>query len=325
MISLIASMRLDEARALMEEVSGAYCGVLASAQDAVVDVEGLKAWEHREEFGSVAAKGRETVEWLRTSDLAGVERALRAAFRRQVDKIRELVATMAGENQSTLTALQEALLSLSNSGSGDVAQAGKEISRIRKVAELDDLAKIRFAIREATGRLEACLTAIQREKDTVILMLRDEIRTLQRSVDQMRTGASGVLSRSQFEACAERTISSGVYFCVIHISIRNRSQIERLRGPGFAENAIRNLSTGLQEVLPPGSLVGHWSETEFCAIVLVPYHDAIQKTRDIGALLERQDSMAGSAQLKSQLLTVPFAPEEGRDKLSKRLQKLITG
>jgi GGDEF domain-containing protein len=325
MISLTASMRLDEARALLEEVSGAYCGALASAQDAVVDVEGLQAWDHREEFGSVAAKGRETVERLRTADLAGVERALRAAFRRQVEKIRELVSTMAAENESILTALQEALSSLSSSGSGEVVQATKEIGNIRKIAELDDLARIRSAIRETTDRLEACMAAIQREKDTVIIMLRDEIRTLQRSVDQMRTGSSGVLSRSQFEACAARTISSGVFFCVIHVSIRNRSQIERLRGPGFAENAIRSLSSGLQEVLPPGSLVGHWSETEFCAIVLVPYHDAIQKTRDIAALLERSEAKAGSTQLKAQLLTVPFNPEEGTDKLTKRLQKLMAG
>jgi hypothetical protein len=196
---------------------------------------------------------------------------------------------------------------------------------MRTLADLDDVGRIKCGIREAAGRLEACITAIQREKDTVILMLRDEIRTLQRSLDQVKAGGHGVLSRSQFEACLQRTIASKVSFSVIQISIRNRAQIERLQGQGVAEHAVRTFTTAVQELLPPGSVMGMWEQTELCAIVLVSYHDAIQRTREIGMLLERMETRAGATPLKAQLLTVPFNSDEGQDKLAKRMQKVMAG
>jgi hypothetical protein len=156
-------------------------------------------------------------------------------------------------------------------------------------------------------------------------MLRDEIRTLQRSLDQVKAGGQGLLSRSQFEACLQRTIASKVSFSVIQVSIRNRAQIERLQGQGAAEHAVRSFTGAVQELLPPGSVTGVWEQTELCAIVLLSYHDAIQKTREIGTLLERAETRAGSAPLKAQLLTVPFNAEEGQDKLAKRMQKLMAG
>ena len=103
MISLTASMRLDEARCLLEDISTAYCGALTAAHDSVVDVKGLQAWEHREELGAIAARGRQSLERLNTSELPAIERSLRAAHRHQTEKIRELVSNMAAENQNAET------------------------------------------------------------------------------------------------------------------------------------------------------------------------------------------------------------------------------
>ena len=325
MISLNTSMRLDEVRCVLEEISAAYCGALAAAHDSVVDVKGIRAWERREEFGAIAAQGRHAAERLNTDELPAVERALRTAHKRQVADVRDLVSNLTAEKESTLAALREALASLTAPDSGETGRAGLEVARMRRLADLDDLARIKSGIRESADRLETCITAIQREKDTVILMLRDEIRTLQRSLEQVKAGGRGVLSRSQFEACLQRTIASKVSFSVIQVSIRNRAHIERLKGPGTAEHAVRAFAAALQELLPPGSVTGMWDETELCAIVMVSYHDAIQKTREIGILLERSDTKTGSAPLKAQLLTVPFNGEEGQDKLAKRVQKLMAG
>jgi GGDEF domain-containing protein len=325
MISLTTSMKLDEVRCVLDEICGAYCGALSSAHDSVIDVKGLPAWERREEFSAIAAKGRRSVERLNTSGLPEIERELRAAHKRQVAGVRELVSKLAAEKDETMTALREALASLTSHDSGGTERAAAEVVRMRNLADLDDVAQIKCGIREAASRLEACITAIQREKDTVILMLRDEIRTLQRSLDQVKAGGSGVLSRSQFEACLRRTIASKVSFCAIQISIRNRAQIERLRGHGAAEHAIRTFTTAVQEMLPPGSVTGIWDESELCAIVLVSYQDAIQKTREIGMFLEHAETRAGSAPLKAQLMTVPFNADEGQEKLAKRMQKVMAG
>jgi hypothetical protein len=323
MISLTTSMQLDQVRSILEQVSAAYWGALASALDSVVDLKGLHAGERREEFGALAARGRRRVEQLKTGELAEIERALRDAHKGQVSEIRGLVSNMKAENESTLAALQEALASLTAQNGADSNQAAAEVMRMRRLAQLDDLATIKYGIRESADRLEACITAIQREKDTVILILRDEIRTLQRSLEQVKAGGSGVLSRSQFEACLQRTIASKVSFSAIQVSIRNRAQIERQRGPGYAEETVRSFAAELQALLPPGSVTGLWSGTELCSIVLVGYHDAIQTTREIGTLLEHAEATAGSAPLRAQLVTVPFNTEEGQDRLAKRVQKLM--
>ena len=123
----------------------------------------------------------------------------------------------------------------------------------------------------------------------------------------------------------QRTMASKLSFCVIQVSIRNRGQIERQRGPGFAEQAVRTFSAAVQQLLPPGSVTGTWDGTELCAIVLVGYHDAVQLTREFGMVLERSEVKAGSAALKARLTTVPFNAEEGQDKLGSKAQRLMAG
>ena len=151
--------------------------------------------------------------------------------------------------------------------------------------------------------------------------MRDELRTLQKSVDKAvaRPGAQGftsILAREEFEAFVELEIEGGASFCLIYASIANLSRIQRFHGAEATQAAVAAFTARLQEHLRDSVAVGRLSANQFCCLATCSYDEAIrqvqQMTRSLG------DETPSRESLTPRFMTVMFTAVDGVERLRKK-------
>src|SRR5205823_10114422 len=109
-----------------------------------------------------------------------------------------------------------------------------------------------------------CAEQFKREKESVIVQLRDEIRTLQKSVEQAQRAArvddlAGCYNREEAERLIRREIVSGRPTTVLHIWLRNFDLLRDLYRVGVLDQLVVSFSKRVCR-LAKEAVLGRWQD-----------------------------------------------------------------
>ena len=225
------------------------------------------------------------------------------------------------ELEATSRALQDVLSTLADRDGGDVAEVERELKGLESLLSLPDPQQLRTGLQQGLSRLRTQFENLQREKDSMIATLRDELRTLQKSVDKAAVrpearGFSSILPREEFEAFVELGIERGTSFCLVYAAIANLSRIERFHGAGATANAVAAFTGHLQEHLSGSLAVGRLSLHQFCCMATCSYDEAIRQVHQITKALGNEKQSREN--LTPRFMTVMFTSGDGIERLRKK-------
>jgi|GEM_PF-6665340 len=259
-------------------------------------------------------------------------------------------------------ALASMVVSVSDMGTSHQAELEQEVDRLRMLHHLDDLARLRAELADATNRMAASLEGMRREHQMVVSQMRDEIRSLHREVDARasRPPQSIPVSAPALKAAltgsapaestpAESTLpesTNGAGRREIERLLRGRTEADepvtllivwmRNLAPMFSQHApelvldlMAAASARLDQVLQGRGRWAKWEDD--CFIVCVPRskNEVTRVTQDVamrlneGYLLQRSDG-AHHLALKVSIGMVDRTKDENADTMLARAGKLAT-
>jgi len=189
---------------------------------------------------------------------------LRAYHERAARYLDQLRASLA----STSDVLREMIAIMQSDDSDAEKRLKNEIVRLRSVDRLGSLDEVRACVRQSVTSLASCVDQLRSEKDVVIVQLRDEIRTLQKCVEEKSRAtamdaATGTLQRPEFEKMVRREIVGGQPVTVVRLRLQNLQSVA-------AKNPIDQILAAFckraYEVVPRGAM-GRWQENVFCILL----------------------------------------------------------
>jgi GGDEF domain-containing protein len=245
------------------------------------------------------------------------------------DDAAKAVERVQHELENTSVALQDVLATLAQENGTDRAEVEREFKGLESLLTLPDPNEMRAGLKKGLLRLRTQFENMQREKDGMIATLRDELRTLQKSVEKAAAppegrGFASILQREDFEALVELEIERGAVFCLVYASIANLSRIERFLGADAGQATIASFTASLQEHLRNTVAVARFSSSQFCCLENCSYDDAIRHVHLMTKSLSNQTDLRET--ITPRFMTVMFNSTDGVDRLRKRffdLQKTI--
>jgi GGDEF domain-containing protein len=326
MVSLRQYIDISECQEVLAAVTEAHSLLLQALDESVVDAAepGAALLVHRR-----LARLRPKIESAIASGMAPkiVTHAgeARDAALRYRDEATMAVDRALRELENTSTALKDVLATLAQRDSSDVADVEREFRELESALAIPDPEQMRAELQRGLSRLRVQFENLQREKDGVIVTLRDELRTLQKKVEKavFRPDAPGfatVLPREEFEAFVELEMESGSSFCLVYATIANLSRIERFHGADASQAAIAAFTAQLQEHLRDSLAVGRLSPNQFCCVVNCSYDEAMRQVHHMTTAFSEQTDSHGP--LMPRLMTVRFAAEDGIERLHRKFAEL---
>ena len=326
MVSLRQYIDISECQESLAAVTEAQSVLLQALDESVVDAADPGAAllaHHRLErlrlrMDSAVASGA-------TRKVAHHAAEARDAALRYHAEAMKAVERVQRELESTSAALQDVLATLAQRDGGQMAEVEREFKGLESLLALPDPQELRAGLRTGLSRLRTQFQNLQSEKDSMIATLRDELRTLQKSVEKAvvrpdARGFSSILPRAEFEAFVEVEIERGASFCLVYASIANLSRIERFHGPEAMQAAVGAFTTRLQEHLRDSLAVARLSPNQFCCLTTCSYDEAIRQvhqiTKSLGDQAEPRDS------LTPRFTTVMFTSTDGIERLRKKFLEL---
>jgi len=322
MVSLKQFISISECQEVLGAVTEAQAILLQALNESVVDSAdpGAALLVHRR-----LERLRPQIDSAISSGIAGkiVPPAIdaRDAALRYHDEAIKAVERVQRELESTSTALEDVLATLAAPDSGQAREMEREFQSLESLLALPDPEQLRAGLRQGLTRLHVQFESLQREKDGMIATLRDELRTLQKSVDKAvvrpdALGFSSILPREEFEAFVEIEIESGAAFCLVYAAIANLSRIERFHGSDVKLSAVASFTARLQEHFGDSLAVGRLSPSHLCCLTACSYDEAIRRvqmmTKALANEVERREA------LTPRFMTVMFTPADGFERLRKK-------
>lgn len=271
MLSLKRSLtEYDRAQTLASALKSTLVATLDAARQYVIPTDPASVKGFRAHLTSIVGE----VESVHNPDgecLYSVTSRIREAWRAYHDHAAVYVDQLRASLASTTDVLREMLTSFQSGDSDAEKQLKTEILRLRSADELKDLDEMRACVRRSVGSLASCVDSLRREKDVVIAQLRDEIRTLQKSMEEEHRAAAmdaatGAHQRPEFEKMVQREIVRNQPVTVVRLWMQN---MQTLTARNPVDQILRAFCKRAYEVVPAGTM-GRWQENVFCILLPTP-------------------------------------------------------
>jgi diguanylate cyclase (GGDEF)-like protein len=308
-------------------------GVFATLANHTLEIDPAAA-------GQLRAYLRETESALRREQTVERVQGARCGFEREWTAFaatsHSRYEQLCRELSVTVRALDEALTSASREVAGGAETSlRQEISLLNSLLITDDVRVLHAEIQACAARLNSCLEAFRKERLLLTAQLRDEIRTLQRHLEDAEREAksdpvSGLINRREIERQVAAALTSGEPFAVLYVWIANYKYLERDLSRAMADALIAAISNAITASLPAGAPAGRWSDDEFYALVS-DKASAMRISRDLSLRLNMPFQLnEGECSVKPRA-SVGVIEAEGQEdyssflKRAERLTKAIQG
>ncbi len=253
-----------------EELSTAalvsYRGVITAIRDYVVQFDAGEAETYRSHLNVVLQE----VERVGSPDV--LQRTQRAAcdelrdYQRKADRhfkaLREELATAS-------EALVEILQSMSSKESHPEEKLRIGLTRLRSIAGQPAIAGVCPDLSAIVQTLDEGVNALEEEHRLVVVQLRDEIRTLHKSIDRANPKSGGrgatLMSRAEIEDLVEEEQRRGSGCCLFLVWVENLARIRRQAGAPTAAEILHQLSARIASETASAT-VGRWSDDVVVAV-----------------------------------------------------------
>jgi diguanylate cyclase (GGDEF)-like protein len=183
-------------------------------------------------------------------------------YREKTDEVKEILLAMAHTAESVGERDQRCS-----------QQITTVTTRLKAIANLDDLTQIRASIEESASELKTSIDRITAEGKAAIESLQAQVTTYQTKLEEAeqiawRDALTGVRSRLCAENQIERNILAGNPFCVAIVDIDGFKKVNDELGHVVGDELLKQFATELQSACRSTDLIGRWGGDEF--IILLP-------------------------------------------------------
>lgn len=178
-------------------------------------------------------------------------------FRQRTGEVKEILLVMARTAESVGDRDQRC-----------AQQINEVTTRLKAVANLDDLSQIRFSIEKSATDLKTSIDRMAAEGKAAIDHLRAQVCTYQTKLEEAEEVASrdsltGLRSRQYVENQMERRIDSKLPFCVAIVDIDRFKQVNDEHGHLAGDELLKQFAQELKSVFRAVDVIGRWGGDEF--------------------------------------------------------------
>ena len=282
-------------KSLLPAALGAYRSALLDVGNFSLDVcpalgEGLKKSLRRVGERLTPSAGQEEIAAAEQSvrqELSDWGKRTAVHYREKTTEVKEILIVLANTAESVGERDQRCAQQIS-----DVT------TRLRKVADLDDLSQIRMAIESSAADLKTSIERMTTEGKAAIAQLRAEVVTYQAKLEEaemiaLSDSLTGLRNRFYLESQLEKRMETILPFCVAIVDINGFKQINDEHGHLVGDEVLKLFSAELKSVCRSTDLIGRWGGDEFIILLDSGLADAQAQIERLRKRVVRSYSVQG--------------------------------
>ena len=302
--------------------------LVETVAEEVVVVDELEAQQHRYRLRTM------TIEMAKTPALEAwphwhdqIQTELKN-YRQQTEK---RVRSLRSDLEQTAEALQEYVIAFADGGQNEEQRLKRDLSALQQLRQKQTVPELHDGLAAIASRLSGTIDEIQKRNQLVVTQLQDEIRTLQRRLEQAerRQGQTANISqRASFEKRVQERIQRGDDFCLFLVRIPNWSHILQTETAERASILISEVHSRLNESLGADTFAGRWYDGYLTALVPLDKRAAMDASDELVRQLSGRYPVPDGASTKMLQISVRIAvldhfKGQTAEHLLKRVDQLI--
>jgi diguanylate cyclase (GGDEF)-like protein len=258
-----------ESQSLLPVTVGAYRSALVEmgncGQDACPALggelkQGLSRLQEKLSAKLTCTMVRETETGVR-EHLQGWGRLTAMHYRKQTGEVKEILLMMARTAESVGERDQRC-----------AAQITDVTTRLKGIANLEDLTEIRESIKQSATDLKSSVDRMTAEGKAAIDQLRKEVTTYQTRLEEAeeiasRDALTGLRSRLSVESQIEQSLQTEAAFCVSIIDINEFKRVNDKHGHMAGDELLKQFAAELRSVCRSTDTIGRWGGDEFILLL----------------------------------------------------------
>ena len=254
-----------ETKALLPVTVAAYRSALVEMGNCGLDACPALGRELKLGLGELSEKlckeiSCETVKETETGvreQLQGWGRRTAMHYRQQTSEVKEILLVMARTAESVGERDQRC-----------AQQITEVTTRLKGIANLEDLTEIRESIRQSASELKTSIDRMTAEGKDAIDKLKAEVTTYKTRLEEAeeiasRDALTGLGSRLAVEAKIEQSLHAEAPFCVAIIDIDEFKRVNDKYGHLVGDELLKQFATELRSVCRSTDTIGRWGGDEF--------------------------------------------------------------
>jgi len=178
----------------------------------------------------------------------------------------------AGEVKEILLMMARTAESVGERDQRCAAQITDVTTRLKSIANLDDLTAIRESIKQSATELKSSIDRMTAEGKAAIESLRKEVKTYQARLDEAeeiasRDALTGLRNRLAVEGEIERSLQNRAPFCVAIIDIDEFKRVNDEHGHLVGDELLKKFAAKLRSVCRSTDTIGRWGGDEFMLLL----------------------------------------------------------
>ena len=203
--------------------------------------------------------------------LQGWGRSAAKHYQQQTTEVKEILLVMAHTAESVGERDQRC-----------AAQITEVTTRLKGIANLEDLTEIRESIKKSASDLKSSIDRMSAEGKAAVDQLRAEVTIYQTRLEEAENIASrdaltGVHSRPWVEVQIEQSLHAQAPFCVAIIDINGFKQVNDEHGHLIGDEVLKLFAAKMRSVCRVTDTIGRWGGDEF--ILLLHCHMTEARTQ----------------------------------------------
>ncbi len=152
------------------------------------------------------------------------------------------------------------------------AQFNDLTTRLKAIANLDDLTQIRASLMQRATELKNCVDQMERDSQESVAQLRAEVSTYQtklKAVEHLalKDTLTGLANRRSIEARMEWLLLQNETFCVVMLDLNGFKQINDTHGHAAGDHLLVQFAKELETNIRSADMAGRWGGDEFIAVL----------------------------------------------------------
>ena len=168
------------------------------------------------------------------------------------------------------------------------AQFSSLTTRLRDIADLEDLTKIRSSLLQSAAELKTCVDQMVLDNQESLGHLRAELTQYRDRLEESERIAAidpltGIANRRRIEQAIEEFTARARPFCIMLFDLNGFKQINDQLGHSAGDDLLHQFATELRLVVRSSDLAGRWGGDEFIALLdcgMVVAESLVARIRD---------------------------------------------
>jgi diguanylate cyclase len=152
------------------------------------------------------------------------------------------------------------------------SQFSEFTTRLRTIANLDDLTQIRNSVMQGASELKNYVDRMAEDSQKSVAQLRAEISTYEsrlRVVEELalRDALTGLANRRNLEERINTKITNREAFCVLSLDLNGLKQVNDSHGHLAGDDLLKQFSNELRSNIGSSGIAGRWGGDEFIVVM----------------------------------------------------------